>query len=125
MNRALTAIILAASMAVCGGCSQGERQSAPSPGGQRPAPAAPVHAEPANTTPNQFFTKGVPSFVVGTGAGPVQSRRIAAQVSLLRGQVFPNAPVITDTAIDLGKGPAAWPSLGARRRLDVAQETLC
>ena len=71
--------------------------------------AAPAAAGDAKTIPNHFFTKRKPTFVVGTLGDDACDRKVRAQVDLIRGMIFPDAPVVEDVSIDLSKGLAAWP----------------
>ena len=66
-------------------------------------------AQDAPLTPNSFLARGTPTFVVGTGGDDDSDRRVRAQVDLIRGMIFPDAPVVDDTSIDVEKGPKAWP----------------
>jgi hypothetical protein len=66
-------------------------------------------AEASFATPNDFLARGTPTFVVGTAGDDRADRCIAAQVALIRGMLFPGAPVVADQSIDVAKGPAGWP----------------
>jgi len=71
--------------------------------------AAPGVAQDSKTVPNHFFAGRKPTFVVGTLGDDACDRKIRAQVDLIRGMIFPDAPVVEDVSIDLAKGLAAWP----------------
>ena len=75
-------------------------------GGAVRAGTAPRPTEP---TPNQFYARGTPTFVLGTAGDDRSDRAIAAQVALIRGLVFSEAKVIRDTDIDVAAGEGAWP----------------
>lgn len=75
----------------------------------RPDPPAPAPV-PITTTVNDFYARGVPSFVLGTAGDARADRAIAMQVELIRSMIFPSAQVIEDRSIDLDAGPSAWPS---------------
>lgn len=89
------------------------RKHPPKPGDARPA--APQTAAPraprqvANTTPNTFIARGAPTFVVGTRGDDIADQRIAVQVQLVRGLALPRSRAVSDTTIDVTKGPSAWP----------------
>jgi hypothetical protein len=68
-----------------------------------------AHAGEEPTTPNAFLTGGPPTFVAGTAGDDASDRKIRAQIELVRGMLFPTAPVMEDDAIEVEKGPAAWP----------------
>lgn len=76
-----------------------------------PAKTAPSASasEPANMTPNTFYAGGTPTFIVGTSGDEPASRGIALQVELIRGMLFPQAKVVTDSSVDVSGGAAAWP----------------
>lgn len=78
------------------GCSSsdGERPAAD----PEPAPAAPA----TNTTPNQFYARGAPTFIVGTAGDDGADAAVAGQVRFARG-LFAAAAVVDDTA------PGPWP----------------
>jgi hypothetical protein len=63
----------------------------------------------AQLTPNAFYGRGKPTFVVGTTGDDAPDRKVRAQVEMVRGMLFPDAKVVPDTAIDVAKGPTAWP----------------
>ncbi|MBI5364873.1 MAG: hypothetical protein HZA53_16975 [Planctomycetes bacterium] len=67
-------------------------------------------ARAAAQSPNEFLKRGTPTFVRGTAGEDVTDKVLAAQVELLRGMLFPSAPVVDDKAIDVAKGAAAWPA---------------
>jgi len=75
------------------------------------APSASVSAETPQgpRTPNQFFGRGKPTFIVGTAGDDFSDKAIAGQVELVRGMIFPTSAVVADTTIDAKKGPSAWP----------------
>src|SRR5688572_26720390 len=50
-------------------------------------------------TPNAFFARGTPTFVVGTAGDERCDRAVAAQVELVRGHLFPGAAVVMDGAV--------------------------
>lgn len=56
-------------------------------------------------TPNAFFARGTPTFIVGTAGDERCDRAVAAQVELVRAQLFPGAAVVTDEAVG-----HAWPA---------------
>ncbi|MFQ5809213.1 MAG: hypothetical protein ACE5JM_06310 [Armatimonadota bacterium] len=66
-------------------------------------------AEGSFATPNDFLGRGTPTFVVGTAGDDRADRCIVAHVDLIRGMLFPDAPVVTDQSIDPAKGPEGWP----------------
>jgi hypothetical protein len=66
--------------------------------------------EKAALTPNSFLARGKPTFVVGTAGDDASDRKVRAQVMAIRGMLFPDARVVEDTAIDVAKGPSAWPA---------------
>ncbi len=68
-----------------------------------------TEAAPNAATPNAFFQRGTPTFVLGTAGNDHADRGIAAQVELIRGMLFPKSPVVTDDSIDVAKGASAWP----------------
>jgi hypothetical protein len=72
--------------------------------------ARPCAADEAPRTPNELFTGGLPTFVRGTLGDDDADRRVAVQVELLRGMLFPTASVVDDVSIDLAAGPSAWPA---------------
>lgn len=81
--------------------------SPPAPPPDAPAPPEPP-PPPTNTTINEFYARGTPTFIVGTAGDDAADRGIAAQVELIRGTVFPSATVVADTTIPTD--PSAWPS---------------
>jgi len=64
----------------------------------------------APASPNDFFKRGTPTFVVGTAGDDRADRAIKAQAALIRDLMFPAAKIIDDSAVDVAKGPAAWPA---------------
>lgn len=96
-------IRLGAIAVVLAGCGKKEEAVAPAPA---PVPIAPTAPEPAPpTTPNELLQRGTPTFVVGTAGDARADRAVRAQVELIRGLLFPDAPVVEDTAIVAD----AWP----------------
>jgi hypothetical protein len=71
-----------------------------------PTPTPAPEPTPIDTTINQFFGRGTPSFVVGTAGDDVADRAIVGQVALIRDAVFPSAEVVADASVDAG----AWPT---------------
>jgi hypothetical protein len=67
-------------------------------------------AQPPSPTANDFFKRGRPTFVVGTAGDELADRAIKAQVAMIRDLLFPTAQIIDDSAVDVAKGPAAWPA---------------
>jgi hypothetical protein len=67
-------------------------------------------AQAASPTPNDFFKRGTPTFIVGTAGDDRADRAIRAQAGIIRDVLFPVAKVIDDSHIDVTKGPAAWPA---------------
>lgn len=67
-------------------------------------------AQSPSATPNEFFDRGTPTFVVGTAGDDLVGRAIRAQAGLIRDLLFPTAQIIADSAVDTAKGPAAWPA---------------
>jgi hypothetical protein len=63
-----------------------------------------------SATPNDFFKRGTPAFVVGTAGNDRVDKAVKAQAALIRDLLFPAARIIDDSAIDLVKGHAAWPA---------------
>lgn len=61
------------------------------------------------TTPNEFLSRGLPTFVVGTLGDDAADRAVAGQAALIQGLLFPRARLVTDSSIDVAKGPSAWP----------------
>jgi hypothetical protein len=98
MRTAILALAVAA--AACGGKKQSDTDESPPP--PTPPPAA---APPANTTVNDFFARGTPTFIAGTAGDDRADDAIAAQIDLVRSQVFPKADVVADTAVT-GDWPA-------------------
>ncbi len=70
--------------------------------------ASPVRADPR--TPNDLLSAGGPTFVAGTAGDDRADREVRAQIAMLRGMLFPDAPVLADSDIDPAKGPDAWPA---------------
>lgn len=107
-------MVLAAALLGAPGCKASEQADGGEQADPAPAPApAPVSepvAEPSNTTINQFYGRGTPTFVIGTSGDDVSDRAIAVQVELVRSLFFPTATIVTDTSIDVAAGPSAWPS---------------
>ncbi len=73
-----------------------------------PGAGAAVATEGA--TPNDFFRRGMPTFVVGTAGDERSDREIRGQAELIRGLLFPTARIVEDGSIDPAKGPGAWPA---------------
>ena len=59
------------------------------------------------TTPNQFFAKGTPTFIVGTKGDDTADRLIRGEVEFIRNLLFPGAKIIEDTHVAVEKGVAA------------------
>jgi hypothetical protein len=74
-----------------------------------PAPKGLSAEELAATTPNDFLRRGVPTFVIGTSGDDRSDRVIRSQAELVRNLLFPQARIVTDESIDVGRGPGAWP----------------
>ncbi len=83
--------------------------SSPGRGSARDAQATETPPVTA-TTPNSFVRRGDPTFILGTRGDAITDRRIAGQVRLMRGLALPRSRVVSDTTIDLARGPATWPS---------------
>ena len=60
-------------------------------------------------SPNDFLSRGAPTFVLGTAGDDRADRAIAAQVNLIRNLLFPGTQAVTDESIDVAAGPDAWP----------------
>ncbi len=73
------------------------------------ASAASPSARPPRT-PNEFLTRGTPTFIRGTAGDERADRAIRGQIELVRSLFFPTAAAVDDTTIDATKGPAAWPA---------------
>ncbi len=71
---------------------------------------ASLAAQAPSSTPNDFFKRGTPTFIVGTAGGEQADRAIRAQAGMVRDLLFPGANLIEDSAVDVGKGPPAWPA---------------
>ena len=67
-------------------------------------------AQITGATPNDFFKRGTPTFVVGTAGDDHADRAIKAQAAMIRDLLFPAARIIDDSALDVAKGPAEWPA---------------
>ena len=61
------------------------------------------------TNPNAFLRRGQPTFVVGTSGDDRCDREIRRQAELIRDLLFPDSSIVADGAIDVGRGPEAWP----------------
>jgi hypothetical protein len=94
------------------------RKDAPEPEPKPSPDTAPTETETKSggkdpqvpaTTINEFFAQGTPTFVRGTKGTRVEDRRIATQIDLMRGLVFPGAVVMDDTHVDRSNGRDAWP----------------
>ena len=72
--------------------------------------AGSLAAQTPSTTPNDFFKRGTPTFIVGTAGDDQADRAIKAQAAMIRDLLFPAAKIIDDSAVDVAKGPAAWPA---------------
>ena len=59
--------------------------------------------------PNDFYAQS-PTFVAGTSGSAAADAEIRAQIQIIRGLLFPDAPLIEDAAVDVTKGPSAWPA---------------
>lgn len=66
--------------------------------------------QPSAATPNDFFKRGTPTFIVGTAGDDRADRAIRAQAVMIRDLLFPAAKIIDDSAVDVAKGPMAWPA---------------
>jgi hypothetical protein len=100
-------IALVTGLIACKSGEGGEQRA-----GAEPA-SDPISIEPlapTNTTINEFFARGTPTFVLGTAGDPRSDRAIAGQVELVRGLFFTTATVVNDGAIDIDAGPSAWPN---------------
>ncbi|MBL9028159.1 MAG: hypothetical protein JNL21_38560 [Myxococcales bacterium] len=75
--------------------------------GSASAAPAPDAREPR--TPNELLARGAPTFVVGTSGDDLTDKKLRAQAELVRSMLFPAAPLIEDTKIDVAAGPAGWP----------------
>ncbi len=69
----------------------------------------PAAALPPPRTPNEFFARGTPTFVLGTRGDDEADRAILGQVELVHESFFQAAKVIPDTSVDAARGPSAWP----------------
>lgn len=67
-------------------------------------------AQTPAATPSDFFKRGTPTFVVGTAGDDHADRAIKAQAAMIRDLLFPAAKIIDDSAVNVAKGPAAWPA---------------
>ena len=67
-------------------------------------------AQTPSATHDDFYKRGTPTFVVGTAGDDRADRAIKAQVAMIRDLLFPTANIIDDSAVDVPKGPAAWPA---------------
>ena len=68
--------------------------------------AQPKQQVPKATTPNDFYARGLPTFVVGTAGDEMADRGVAGQVKLVRGMAFPTAKAVDDVDVDTAKWPA-------------------
>jgi len=66
--------------------------------------------QPAAATPNDFFKRGTPTFIVGTAGDDLTDRAIRNQAAMLRDLLFPMAKIVSDSDIDPARGAAAWPA---------------
>src|SRR5688572_1751032 len=57
-------------------------------------------AESLSPTPDDFFKRGTPTFVVGTAGDELVDRAISAQAGMVRDLLFPTAKIIADSALD-------------------------
>lgn len=73
-------------------------------------PTSPAPNELPAVTPNDFFARGMPAFVVGTAGSPAHDRDVGGQGRFLQTLLFPDAPLVDDTTIDATAGPSAWPA---------------
>jgi hypothetical protein len=92
-------VALAAALVACGRGGKSTDDAAP------PAPVRKL----ANTSPNDFFGRGAPTFVRGTKGDERADRGVAAQVELIRSIAFDGATVVDDYSIDTAEGGSAWP----------------
>lgn len=67
-------------------------------------------AQTPSATHSDFFKRGTPTFVVGTAGDDQADRAIKAQVVVIRDLLFPAAKIFDDSAVDVPKGPTAWPA---------------
>lgn len=67
-------------------------------------------AQTPSATPNDFYKRGTPTFVAGTAGDEHADCAIKAQAAMIRDLLFPTAKIIDDLAVDVSKGPAAWPA---------------
>jgi len=81
-----------------------DRSEPAKPTEDAPAPAADTKAAPTDTI-NDAFAAGPPTFIRGTAGNETDDLRIATQVDLVRGLVFPGAAVKDDTEVG-----DAWPA---------------
>jgi hypothetical protein len=65
----------------------------------------PAFAQSTAETPNSFFARGTPTFVVGTAGDERCDRAIRGQVDLIRELVFQGAPIVEDAKVAHG-----WPA---------------
>jgi hypothetical protein len=72
------------------------------------AGSAPARSS-AVTTPRGFFSRGIPTYIVGTSGDELSDRVIAGQVDLIRSMLAPDAKRILDTEVPT-KGPSGWPA---------------
>jgi hypothetical protein len=67
-------------------------------------------AQNSPATPNDFFKRAMPTFIVGTAGDDRADQAIRAQATLIRDLLFPQAKIMNDSDVDVAKGPAAWPA---------------
>jgi hypothetical protein len=89
------------------------RSSTPAPSETKPSSAprpSPAANELPAVTPNDFFGRGMPTFVVGTTGSPEHDRDVAGQARFIQTLLFPEAPLLDDTTIDVAAGASGWPA---------------
>lgn len=62
------------------------------------------------TTPNEFLARGNLTFIFGTAGLDETDAFIRTEARFIRDTIFPDAKLLPDSAIDVGKGLKGWPS---------------